>query len=445
MNSKSIVIEETNKDLSANGGLLFFDALFNKLDLNSSLAPILPKKQKDRGILQIHKIKSLLFHFASGNDCLDDLDEARQESLFSELSAGGVSSRSMGDFLRSFSNVSLLEIADRLVDLSLKMRLAMHPDDLDFVLSMDSTPHEQTGKQMEGVSWNYKKMWCLDSLNAYDQYGFSYGFDLRPGNTFSAEESELMVRRIFKKLPRNMRRYFRADSAYGRKSLYDELINANVNFAIVLRENIGRFVRKMSMNKHSMKWYKTGINFFDSDQCEVSSGLYPIKDLAGGKSHLRVGFIRTKKENVQLDLLEDIAEDGYYYYSIITNMESSEMSNEEVIEFYRGRANAENFIKEQKNGYDFHHFPCKKLSANQAYGLVGTIAYNMMRFLSFFISNQGCFSKRVRNKLIKLPCQVVRHARQLTVLFSHKTKEAIEKILEDMNTIFCKVVYNSST
>src|SRR5690606_2023383 len=98
-------------------------------------APILPKKQKDRGISQINKIKSLLFNFASGNDCLDDLDELRQESLFSELSSGGVSSRAMGDFLRSFSDVSILEIADRLVDLSLKMRMAMHPDDLNFVLS----------------------------------------------------------------------------------------------------------------------------------------------------------------------------------------------------------------------------------------------------------------------------------------------------------------------
>src|SRR5690606_17436717 len=121
----------------------FFDALFNKLELDSVLAPILPKKQKDRGITQIDKIKSLLFHFATGNDCLDDLDELREESLYSELTSGGVSSRAMGDFLRSFSNVSLLEIADRLVDLSFKMRLAMHPDDLDFILSMDSTPHEQ--------------------------------------------------------------------------------------------------------------------------------------------------------------------------------------------------------------------------------------------------------------------------------------------------------------
>lgn len=123
--------------------------------------------------------------------------------------------------------------------------------------------------------------------------------------------------------------------------------------------------------------------------------------MADGKSHLRAVFIRAKKENVQLDLLEDITEDGYCYYSIITNMDSSEMSNEEVIEFYRGRANAENFIKEQKNGYDFHHFPCKKISANQEYGMVGTMAYNVMRFLSFFISKQGCFFKKSQKQVDK--------------------------------------------
>jgi hypothetical protein len=29
------------------------------------------------------------------------------------------------------------------------------------------------------------------------------------------------------------------------------------------------------------------------------------------------------------------------------------MNDEEIFEFYRGRANCENYIKEQKYGYDF--------------------------------------------------------------------------------------------
>ncbi|MDD4975574.1 MAG: IS1380 family transposase [Bacteriovorax sp.] len=429
---KNIVIEETNKDLSANGGLLFFNSLFERLDLAQKLDFFMPELRRTRGVSQIDKIKSLLFSFASGSDCLDDLNEIRNESLYAELCSGGVSARAMGDFLRSFRFNSIDKFRDFLVEQSLQMRMAMHPDSFDFILNMDSTPHEQDAKKMEGLAWNYKNMWCLDSQNAYDQFGFSYDFDLRAGNTFSAEGSEVMVRRVFKKVPKHLKRYFRGDSAYGRKSLYDELINANVKFTIVLRENLAKRVRQLLSNKNSMEWKKTELEFFDSTECETASGLYPIKDLAGGLKHLRVVFIRAQKKDIQLSLLDDLCEDGYLHYSIITNLEEVEMDNEKVIEFYRGRGNAENFIREQKNGFDFHHFPCQKLDANRVYGLVGTLAYNMTRFLSFFISNNGCFSKKVRNKLIKLPCQVVHHARKLIIKFNKKIKEVVENILKIM-------------
>ena len=74
----------------------------------------------------------------------------------------------------------------------------------------------------------------------------------------------------------------------------------------------------------------------------------------------------------QLDLLKEYnpEEDNYEYYSIVTNIDSLEMTGEQVIEFYRGRANCENFIKEQKHNFDFLHFPCKKFEANQAWGLI---------------------------------------------------------------------------
>ena len=432
MKLNPIVLEKTNKALSANAGLIFLSSLIEQLDLETKLSNFLPIKKKERGITSFTKFKSGLLSFAAGSDCLDDFNELREEALYKELCFGGISSRAMGDFLRSFSSISLENLSAEFSDIALNLRLRTHPDELDFILTMDSTPHEQTGQKMEGVKWNYKNLWCLDSQNAYDQFGYSYGFDLRPGNTFSAEGSEVMIRQVFKKIPKNMKRYFRADSAYGRVSVYNELINANVNFAIVLRENLGKYVRKMLLNQHSMKWSKTRTIFFDSSECETACGLYPIKDLAGGKRYLRVVFIRAKIKGVQLNFLDNPSEDGYQYYSIITNMDRSEKSDDEIIEFYRGRANVENFIREQKNGYDFHHFPCKKLSANKAYGLIGTIAYNLMRNLSFYLVKGGCFAKKIRNKLIKLPCQVVRHARRITVRVAPKTLEVMENILQIM-------------
>ena len=444
MKVNSIVLAKANKALSANAGLVFLNQLIEQLNLENKLSKFLPVKKKERGITSFVKFKSALMSFASGSDCLDDLNSLREEALYKELCLGGISSRAMGDFLRSFSSISMENLSDELVDIALNLRLRTHPDDLNFILNMDSTPHEQTGLKMEGVDWNYKNLWCLDSQNAYDQFGYSYGFDLRKGNTYSAEGSEVMIRRIFKRIPKNMKRYFRADSAYGRASVYNELLNANVNFAIVLRENLGKHVRKMLLNQHSMKWVKTEINFFDSSECQTACGIYPIKNLAGGRRYLRVVFIRAKIKGVQLSLLDNPSEDGYQYYSIITNMDRSEKSDEDILDFYRGRANAENFIREQKNGYDFHHFPCKKLSANKAYGLMGTIAYNLMRNLSFYISPKGCFAKKVRNKLIKLPCQVVKHAKKLMIRLSAQNLEVMERILQIMKHNSSEVYKNFS-
>lgn len=79
--------------------------------------------------------------------------------------------------------------------------------------------------------------------------------------------------------------------------------------------------------------------------------------------NLRVVFIRKRKSldeiNSQMDLLKeyDPEEGDYQYYSIVTNIDARQMSGEQIIEFYRGRANCENFIREQKHNFDFLHFP----------------------------------------------------------------------------------------
>ena len=110
---------------------------------------------------------------------------------------------------------------------------------------------------------------------------------------------------------------------------------------------------------------------------------------------MRVVFIRTQnlyptKEN----------NDPYKVYAVVTNMSESEMSNEAVIKFYRRRSQVENNIKDIKNGMDFHHFPCMNLKANNVWGLIGVIAYNLMRFTSFTVApNKGCFVETTRKKI----------------------------------------------
>lgn len=295
---------------------------------------------------------------------------------------------------------------------------------------------------MEGLEFDYKNNWGLNSQNAYDQYGFSYGFDLRPGATYSGNGAGSMIRNIFNKIPANMKKFLRGDSAYCNLEVMNAVINQNGKFALAMRENVYKPV--LRSNQNTMKWKKTRLKFFESDQCEISNAVYAKKGLAGGLGALRVVFIRAPKADLETKIYENEI-DGYRYFAICTNIFQHEWNDRKVIDFYRKRANCENFIKEQKYGMDFKHFPCKKLNANRVYGLIGTIAYNMMRMSSFLIDEKrGCLSKRIRKILIEIPCQLVNHARRLTIKMNFKRKEVFDRCYLKLKNLIARFYKNST-
>lgn len=414
MNYKNISIESINKDFSSFGGIKIFDLMYNLLKIRSETSPLIPKKKLKSGIPQDDKLKSLLFSFLCGADCIDDLDWLRLDTAFKVVTNGSIASTTAGEFLRSFNKRSIELLEDSLVSLALKQRLILKPNDKNFELSIDSTPHIQTGLKMEGLQYDYKNNWGLNSQNAYDQYGFSYGFQLRPGATYSGNGAGAMIRAILSKIPKNMKKRVRGDSAYCNLEVMNTCINQSAKFALAMKANVYNPI--LEKNKNIIKWKKTKIKFFDSDECELGEAIYSKDDLAGSLTSLRVVFIRAPK-----------TDECYHYYAICTNIRQHEWKAKQVIKFYRGRANCENFIKEQKYGMDFKHFPCKKLNANKVYGLIGTMAYNMMRMASFLIDEKrGCLSKKIRKLLLEIPSQVVSHARRLTIKINWKRKEVFD-------------------
>lgn len=431
MLQKTISIETTNKVLSSFSGLRFFSLLIQKLNIEEMIKDILPSKRKEKGLSQWSKWKALLYSFILGADCLDDLEDFRNEPLFDFFTGGTLAATTMGDFLRSFSLRSIQELEEILLSMTITLRKALFPSFYKFVLTMDSTPHIQRGKKIEGVAFNYANLWCLDSLDAYDEYGLAYGFQLRPGNTYSSNGAEEMIYRIFRQIPRDVKKFFRADSAFAKLDVYNALLNADVKFAIALKENIYRSL--LIKYGHNIKWKKYRMDFFGSDWCQMGSCLYPLADLSG-RRFLKVLFIRAPKNISQYS---DNPLENHHYYALVTNIGQHEMHDEKLVDFYRKRSDAENFIRDQKYGLDLLHFPCKKLSANRIYGLVGVFAYNMMRFASFLIDKKrGCFIKKVRRTLVFIPCLVVNHARYLILKMRKNHKEVLEGKIFDIHCKF---------
>ncbi len=204
-----------------------------------------------------------------------------------------------------------------------------------------------------------------------------------------------------------------------------------------------RCLRRVTDWKKSKK-----LKFHDGRDCEIGTTYYESKDF---NSPNRVVTLRAEKivqikaEGYVFDTI------GYDYYSWITSIKTTDMTDEEVILFYRKRGNAENFIRELKNGLDrkrgnaenfirelkngldLKHFPCLKLNANKAYGIMAAVAHNILRHLSYTDRKiKAQYSKAIRAKIINIPVIIVTTTRDIIFKYS---QHAYDRVI-----LFCKLI-----
>jgi len=427
MNKLSVIYTPIAKSLSSFSGLNLFDDLVHKFEIKNLFGGELPKKHRQRGYSSWNKFYAGILDFIAGAKCLDDFDWYGKDPLFFKLTSSP-SSETMGKFLRSFHPRKIEEIRSKLPLLALRIRLALEPDCHKIIFKMDSSDHQQYGLKSEGVAYGYKKFLCVNSQNLFDDKGLCYGFKLRSGNTHSCADATELIYETFSKIPKDIKKYFVADSAYSTMEIYNSLINHNCNFVISLKSNSWKPL--LSKHRKKMTWVSTKLQFFKSKNCQISSTIYPLTGLPDRK-FLRVVYIRTlnltptKEKNHR-----------YHYYAVVTDMSESEMSDEKVLKFYRRRAQVENNIKDIKNGMDFHHFPSMKLKANNVWGLIGVIAYNLMRFASFaVVPEKGCFVETTRKRIVAIAGEVISSARYIEIRMMNYIDQEVMRIKQIMNSV----------
>ncbi|NJL26138.1 MAG: hypothetical protein HC902_13890 [Calothrix sp. SM1_5_4] len=121
----------------------------------------------------------------------------------------------------------------------------------------------------------------------------------------------------------------------------------------------------------------------------------------------------------------------YKYYGVVTNLPLRNWSLPSVIEHHNKRGNAENFIREEKYGYDLKHFPCQELKANHAFGLLAVAAHNILRWVAIHDNpSRPRFAKGIRRTFIEIPAIVVSHARLLVLRVSEAAFKEVIRIRE---------------
>lgn len=426
-----IKIEASDKAFSAHGGMILFNSLMDKIGVRSLVERSLPSLVSGTG-RSWDKFRGLLSGFYAGAECLDDMEVLSRDDGFNASNDDNTyTPKAYGDFLRCFSRPQIRELQGALIDEAFMLRHATGFESSSMVFDFDSTSNEQYGEKMEGVAQNYKFIDCLDTFQVFDELGFQYFSEVRPGNTTSASGVGQAIHMIFSRLPRTktfkrMRFYGRADSAFCNTEFFNACAAKQIGFVTSMRLNMFEpLVSTIREWRPSNPSKETRIKFYDGRECEIGETIYRTEN---GAELLRVAAIRAVKKGFEGLLFK--GEEHYDYRAWVSNILEHEKSAEKLIKFYRGRGNSENYIRELKYGFDLKHYPCLKLDANRVYGLIASCAYNLTRFIATKTAEKRVhFAKAIRNRFLRLPVQVIRHAREVVFRFQRRHYEEVQRWL----------------
>jgi hypothetical protein len=370
-----------------------------------------------------------LSSFLYGHDSIDDLKEFQTDPALEAIMRGEtVAPRTMGDFLRDFDEENLEALNAYLAKMATAIRSHLrevqpeeHRPKEAIHASIDTTIHEQTGTKMEGLAFNYDGKWGLDSQVVFDELGFAYGFQLRPGDVGNNVGSSKMIEQAFLGKKFRDEKYLSGDSAYCNQDCITTCIRLGATFTFTAHDGWTHWKSHIKEIDDWEPWQylPEELKRFEAGKRkppQIEVGRFLWRPSWAENLRLPVVVKRTWiTEGEDQGLFDEQSAGGYWdYYGVVTNMSLYFHTKQQVIEHHNKRGNAENFIREEKYGYDLKHFPCLKLNANRAFGLLAMVAHNILRWVALVEKpEKPHFSKKLRRRFIFIPGKVVRHARQI--------------------------------
>lgn len=437
---RHIKLIPTKEKLTDSTGLGTMVEVFDLSPLSKDFRECLPSRTSPRSHgsyrLGLIQISSILY----GHDTLDDLEEFQDDPALEAIMKGEtVAPRTMGDFLRDFEEAHLSKLNLYLARMSYRIRRQMasvlpseHRPSSTPHLSIDSTSHEQSGEKMEGLAWNYKDEWCLDSQVIFDELGFNYGMQLRPGNTKSGVGARELIESAFSPWSKDDEKYLSADSAYCNQEVIRTCLEKKVFFTLTANEATTGWQSQIGTVSNWKAWEYSAEDIEKAKSKGKSLPNVEVGSLIwtpGWAENIRFVIVvkRTWKEAPQGEVFG-----GFWdHYGVVAGMPLQSMTLQQVIEHHNKRGNAENFIREEKYAYDLKHFPCLKLAANHAYGLLAMVAHNILRWCAIIEKpEKPHFSKKLRRRFIYVPGKVVAHARSLCIKVPERFFKEVNRLRE---------------
>jgi hypothetical protein len=202
----------------------------------------------------------------------------------------------------------------------------------------------------------------------------------RPGDVHDSKGAlaviKSAVKEIKKALP-NAVIEIRLDSAFFQKNIIKYLIREKIEF--VMKVPMWKWLNLKDMIVFRQRWSHVNerLAFFKR----------PVEIEAWGMEvpmiFYREKLSDTPKPGHQLDFFTP--DDGVYEHSVLIS--NKEMSAENLLDFYNGRAAMEHDIAEVKGEFGFDVIPCKDYQGNGAHQQLSLLTYNLVRNFQLEVMN----------------------------------------------------------
>ena len=269
------------------------------------------------------------------------------------------------------------------------------------LFDLDTTLLNTYGSQ-EGSAWNfhygdtgYHPQMCFNGVN-----GDLLRIQLRKGTQYCSTDVTDFLEPLFKEYTVDYpftNLFVRGDSGYAAPELYEQCEHYGAEYAIRLKSN--SVLCKLAEGLENELYEAT-----KDDMVSAASVCGDFMYRAGSWSKERRVVCKIEKPAGSME---------HRFMFIVTSLGADV---DFVIDFYCGRGQMENFIKECKNDFDFAATSSKSMVVNnnrlQIHGLSYNI-FNAMRRLVFPSRLQKAQMGTIRMKLIKIASRVVRHGRKI--------------------------------
>lgn len=388
-------VKKSKFRISSFCGLPLLHHIAHWLGIPRSAEHLTSLKERQRGYSVSELLMSLVLLLTAGGEHLDDIRMLKKDPAirtFTDL-RDIPDATTLGRFLHRFKKQELILLAAISTRLATRIQSHVSPDKA--TIDVDSSvvvAHKEEARMSYTGERGYNPLFAF-----LHETKTVLRTEFRPGNAQPGANALGFLKKCLKALPTTTKEIFlRSDSAWYQAEVLDHCQKNGVKFSITADrdEAVMQLIRSLPEDAWSP--------FQDE---EIAQTVHTLND---SEYAYRLIILRRLKE--QQDLFSP-----YTFGVIITNREEDMAS---MVHWHRKRADCENIIKENKNGFALEHMPCGSFDANAAFTHIVVLAYNLVQGLKYLLlprSWRTLTIKNLRFMLLHLGGIVVRHARQTMI------------------------------